>query len=216
MSARTVRARAGFSMLELLICVGLLGLVFASLGLVSRTSQGVYRQSSQASAIEARTRQTVDRVVDLLATMIRTMSFPDPAAPGWNEEINFVQAAGVVGGALVWGPPQRLTLEMDDGEAEDGVDNDGDGLVDECRLVLLTNPGAVDERRVVLCRGVRYMAEREVANGADDNGNGLIDERGFCLQRQDDVMHVLLTLEDVDDAGRPVVCSVSTSLRIRN
>jgi hypothetical protein len=203
-------------MLELLISVALLGLVLGSVALVSKTSQGVYRQSSQASALEARARQTLDRVVDVLSTMVRTMSFPDPAAPGWTDTLDFQQAAGVVGGALTWGPPLRLELELDDGEVDDGVDNDGDGRVDERRLVLVREPGTAAERRTVLCRGVRALAEREVANGADDNGNGMADERGFCLQRQGDVMRVLLTLEDTDDGGRPIVCSVTTSLRIRN
>jgi hypothetical protein len=203
-------------MIELVISVGLLGLVLGSVAMVSRTSQGVYRQSSQTSALETRTRQTIDRVVDVLSTMVRTLTFPDPAAPGWTETLDFRQAAGVVGGALTWGPPLRLVLEMEDGEAADGFDNDGDGKIDEGRLVLVREPGTVNERRTVLCRGVRGLAEREVANGADDNGNGMVDERGFCLQRRGDVLRVSLTLEELDDGGRPIVCSVTTSLRIRN
>jgi hypothetical protein len=203
-------------MLELLISVALLGLVLGSVALVSKTSQGVYRQSSQSSALEARARQTTDRVVDVLSTMVRAMTFPDPVAPGWTDTLDFQQAAGVVGGALTWGPPLRLVLEPDDGEVADGLDNDGDGRVDEGRLVLVREPGTAAERRTVLCRGVRGLAEREVANGADDNGNGMVDERGFCLQRRGDVLRVVLTLEDLDDAGRPIVCSVTTSLRIRN
>lgn len=208
--------RAGYSLIELVISVGLLALVFAAAGLVSRTSQGVYRQSSQASALEARARQTLDRVVDLLATMVRTLSFPDPLAPGWTETLDFQQATGVVGGVLVPGPLLRLQLEMDDGEVRDGADNDGDGLADEGRLVLLRDPDTTIERRTVLCRGIRDLAEREVANGADDNGNGMSDERGFCLQRQGDVLRVMLTLEELGQGGVPVVRSVTTSLRIRN
>lgn len=216
MSATRQPRRAGYSLIELLISVGLLGLVFAAAGLVSRTSQGVYRQSSQASALEARARQTLDRVVDLLATMVRSLAFPDPAVPAWTETLDFQQAAGVVGGVLQPGPPLRLLLEMDDGEVRDGADNDGDGLSDESRLVLLRDPDTADERRTVLCRGIRDLAEREVANGADDNGNAMADERGFCLQRQDDVLRVLLTLEELGEGGRPVVRSVTTSFRIRN
>ena len=216
MSRQRRTARAGYSMIELLVSVGLLGLVLASVALVSRTSQGVYRQSSQASALEARARQTLDRVVDVLATMVGTMAFPDPVAPTWTETLDFRQAAGVVGGSLTWGPPLRLVLEMEEGEVADGFDNDGDRKIDEGRLVLVRDPETAGEQRTVLCRGVRGLAEREVANGADDNGNGMVDERGFCLQRQGDVLRVSLTLEDLDDGGRPIVCSVATSLRIRN
>jgi hypothetical protein len=148
--------------------------------------------------------------------MVQTLSFPDPAEPAWTETLDFQQALGVVGGALTWGAPERIVLELDDGEAADGNDNDGDELIDECRLVLVRNLGAPNEVRSVLCRGVRRYAEREVANGADDNGNGMEDELGFWMQRQGDVMRLQLTLEELDDGGRPVVRSVSTSFRIRN
>jgi prepilin-type N-terminal cleavage/methylation domain-containing protein len=208
--------RAGFSLVELLVSVALLGVVFASAGLVSSTSQGLYRQSSQSSSLEARARQAVDRVVDELSTMVRTLSFPDPVDPAWTETLDFQQALGVVGGALAWGALERLSLELEDGEAADGNDNDGDGLADECRLVLVRNVGAANEVRSVLCRDVRRYAEREVANGADDNGNGMEDELGFWMQRQGEVMRLQLTLEELDDGGRPVVRSVSTSFRIRN
>jgi len=215
---RTPRAsnQAGFSLIEVLVSAALLGVVFASAGLVSRTSQGLYRQSSQSTSLETRARQAVDRVVDELGTMVQTLSFPDPAQPAWTDTLDFQQALGVVGGALTWGAPERLVLELDDGEAADGTDNDGDGRIDECRLVLVRNVGAANEIRTVLCRDVRRYAEREVANGADDNGNGMEDELGFWMQRQGDVMRLQLTLEELDDGGRPVVRSVSTSFRIRN
>ncbi len=216
MSSARQCTRAGFSLVELLVSVALLGVVFASAGMVSSTSQGLYRQSTQSSSLETRARQAVDRVVDELSTMVRTLSFPDPASPAWTETLDFQQALGVVGGALTWGPLERLVLELEDNEAADGNDNDGDGLVDECRLVLVRNVGAATEVRSVVCRDVRRYAEREVANGADDNGNGMKDELGFWMQRQGDVMRLQLTLEDLDDGGRPVVRSVSTSFRIRN
>jgi prepilin-type N-terminal cleavage/methylation domain-containing protein len=215
---RTPRAsnQAGFSLIEVLVSAALLGVVFASAGLVSRTSQGLYRQSSQSTSLETRARQAVDRVVDELGTMVQTLSFPDPAQPAWTDTLDFQQALGVVGGALTWGAPERLVLELDDGEAADGTDNDGDGRIDECRLVLVRNVGAANEIRTVLCRDVRRYAEREVANGADDNNNSMEDELGFWMQRQGDVMRLQLTLEELDDGGRPVVRSVSTSFRIRN
>jgi prepilin-type N-terminal cleavage/methylation domain-containing protein len=208
--------RAGFSLIELLVSVTLLAVVLASAGLVSGTSRQLYTQSAKASALETRARQSLDRVVDELSAAALVTITPDPVGANWTDTLDFQQVTGVVGGAVALTPLRRMSLELEGGEGDDGLDNDGDGLVDECQLVLIRSPGAPDELRTVLARRVRRLAEGEVANVADDNGNGLDDESGFCLQRQGDVMRVFLTLEDFDGNGGRLTRSVSTSFRIRN
>ena len=123
---------------------------------------------------------------------------------------------GFAGGIILWGPDTQIVLEYDPNELDDGIDNDGDGLVDEGQVVWIENPGVPGERRVVLCRGVPEDLEGEIQNLLDDNGNGLIDERGFSLDVQGQVLTMRLTLQALDPAGRLLTKTVQSSVRIRN
>ena len=78
---------------------------------------------------------------------------------------------------------QRFEFVYDPDEVDDGQDNNGNGLIDEGRIVWTRNVGAPDERSVVLCHQVREYLEGEVPNGLDDNGNGLVDEKGLSFER---------------------------------
>ena len=58
-------------------------------------------------------------------------------------------------GAPFTGKPELGTFTFELlGHCEDGVDNDGDGLVDEGRVVWIQNRGVLGERRAVLCNWV--------------------------------------------------------------
>lgn len=114
-------------------------------------------------------------------------------------------------------PPDRLFLEMASGEIDDGLDNDGDGLVDEKRVVLVEEIGSPAQRRRVLCTYVADSLEGETAgNGVDDNGNGLIDEEGFCVTYEGSIVVVRMTVEKPSRDGRAVARSVERRIRLRN
>jgi hypothetical protein len=122
----------------------------------------------------------------------------------------------VAGFVPIWGPLTELLWEREPAELDDGQDNDGDGLVDEGRVVLVRNSGGVNERRVVLCSGVAEFAQGESAAVGDENGNGLDDERGFSLQRDGELLTVFLTLQEQVESAQVLTTSVRTSLRLRN
>jgi hypothetical protein len=107
-------------------------------------------------------------------------------------------------------------LELETGEQDNGLDDNGNGLVDEGVIVWTENPGLVDERRVIRSHWVREYLEGELPNGLDDNGNGLRDERGLCFSIEGDVLTIRITLERRDDDGRIHTKTVQTSVRVRN
>jgi len=123
---------------------------------------------------------------------------------------------GVVGTTPVWSVPMLITLEYEVSEVNDGIDNDGDGLVDEGQVVLVRDVGAPNAVRTVLVRGVSELLQGEQANGADDNANGVVDERGFNIRRVGDLVSVRLSVEGVDDGGNLTVRTVETSFKVRN
>ena len=209
-------ARSGFTLYEVAITVGLLGLVFAATGMVSRSTSDLANWTGEKSRTEARARRALDRVVEELAMAGRGTLDPDPAQPNWTEELEFQCVTGVAGFVPIWGPLTELLWEREPAELDDGQDNDGDGLVDEGRVVLVRNSGGVNERRVVLCSGVAEFAQGESAAVGDENGNGLEDERGFSLQRDGELLTVFLTLQEQVESAQVLTTSVRTSLRLRN
>jgi hypothetical protein len=117
---------------------------------------------------------------------------------------------------VLYEPACTIGFEYEPGEVDDGVDNDGDGLVDEGQVVLTRNAGSANATRAVLVKNVAELLQGEDLNGADDNGNGMEDEAGFCLQRDGEVVHIRLTLESVDDTGNVLRRTTETSIRMRN
>lgn len=209
-------SRSGFTLYEVAITVGLLGLVFAATGMVSRSTSDLANWTGEKSRTEARARRTLDRVVEELSMAGGGTLDPDPSAPDWTEEIRFQCVTGVAGVVPVWGTLTELLWEREPAELDDGQDNDGDGLADEGRVVLVRNSGAANEQRTAVCGGVAEFAQGETAAVGDENGNGLEDERGFSLQRDGELLTVFLTLQEQVEAGQVLTTSVRTSLRLRN
>ena len=217
-TARELRARraSGFTILELVLTLALLGSVAGGVAMLGVSSQGLYEQSSLTERLEMKAVRALDRVLREISMLQATGMLPNPATPFGTEDLTCQVAIGVTAGSVDWSPPLQVVLEYDPGEVNDGVDNDGDGLADEGRVLLVRNAGLAGETRTVLCTGVREYLEGETFNGADDNGNGVRDERGFNLHRAGDLMTVRLSLVAASRGGRQVVRTVETSFRLRN
>ncbi|HEX6884235.1 MAG TPA: prepilin-type N-terminal cleavage/methylation domain-containing protein [Planctomycetota bacterium] len=218
--------RAGLTLIEMVIAVALFLLLMSSAILAARGGQGALRSNQGATELETRARRALDR----MATELLGAGNLEPIAPGlgsqtviysqvrpwnWNKlDANPGPGDGVAGLQPLWGLRNSLSLEMEPGESDDGVDEDGDGLIDEGQVVLTLDLLGTP-RRVVLCTGVRELGEGEAANGLDDNGNGIVDEGGFNVLRTGDVLQLRLTLVDGIE-GETAVRTLETSVRLRN
>jgi hypothetical protein len=111
------------------------------------------------------------------------------------------------------------------GELDDGLDNNDNGMIDECRLVLLPDVlGGGPE--IGLAGYVTRFAEGELANGIDDNGDGDVDEPGFSIDWEPLVVGATgdrggrivlqLTLERSSGPQTRVQRSVRTTVRVRS
>jgi hypothetical protein len=122
----------------------------------------------------------------------------------------------VVDEEVTWGDPRTVRFEYENGELDDGVDNNNNGLADEGVVVWIENAGQPDERRSVWASGVREYLAGETFNGEDDNENGLSDEAGLSFAIDDDVLTIRLTLEDRGPSGVLITKSTETSVHVRN
>jgi len=204
-------------MVEAVLGLALLALVSTTAIVASSTGLGAFESARLNSTAEARLHRALGRVSRELMPagwdMVGPLNLDDEFGSSF---LTFQQAVDYQAGAIVWGPVQRLALELEPGEVDDGVDNDGDGVVDERQLVLTLDEGGLGERRVVLCRSVREFLEGEEDNDADDNGNLITDEMGFNAHRDGDVLTLRLSVEEASPKLGTVVRSLTTSVRLRN
>ena len=211
-----LRRDAGFTLVELTIAAALLAMVLGSVALVAGSSERVYRTESVHSHLEAQAGRTMLHLCEELRQAGVDTLAPAPATGVAASAVQYVQAIGIEGGVVQWTSLRRLELEYEPGEIDDGLDNNGNELVDEMRLVLIEAPGSPDEVRRVLTRWVAELLEGESANGLDDNGNGLVDEPGFSLEGSGRAVTVRFTLERRTNEGALLRRTAVSTVRPRN
>lgn len=210
-------ARSGFTVLEMMIVVLMLAVMMSALGVVSFTGRNAYEQATVMNDLDSRGGRALARVSEELTTISGTQMNPIPTGNAGSEVLDFVQAIGFAAGNPIWGPSMRIAAEYETGEVDDGVDNDGDGLVDERMLVLTRDVATPSPKRVVLARGLLEWGDGETPNNnIDDNANGVTDEQGFNMHMVGDVISLRLWLQAVDADNQVVIREIQNTVRLRN
>jgi type II secretory pathway pseudopilin PulG len=209
--------QAGHTLIELAIALGVLGLVLGSLTSVFESSRKAYRQGSTAALVQSDARRALDGIAARLENAGFATLVPNPVNVAVDDLLfqvstGFDEAAGTI----IFGPSTRLCFVYADGETDNGIDDDGNGLVDDGRVVLTINYLQPGEISVTLARGVCELLQGELANGVDDNGNGLVDERGFCITRNGNLLLLRLSVARATPAVSPIIATVETALRLKN
>jgi len=189
-----------------------------SVFLAVESSAGSYRTEATAARLDAKAREAMDAVTTYLREAdFASISPPAVAAPASASSLDFQRAIGFGGGEVAWGLTERLAFELDPGEIEDGLDNDGDGRIDEGRIVWSEDPDGAGGRRTVLCGDVAAALEGEsIGNNLDDNDNDLVDERGFCVQFVGRRILARITLEARDRDGNRIQRTATRAVTPRN
>jgi len=213
---RPDRRRTGLTLGEVTIVCALLAVALGSLTLFGSRSVDTLGSGAIQGELDARLRRTVSRIGDELLSSGLGVITPDAAAPAGADTLTYRRSDGVVNGTIRWGAPHRLAFEYERGEIDDGLDNNGNGLVDEGVVAFTVDVGQPGELGVILCHDVAEYAPGETDDDADDNGNGVVDERGFSFERVDGALRVRLTLARLDPQGRPISRTLETMLQPRN
>jgi len=192
---------AGFTLLEVVGSTSLLAVVAGAVALAMDSSSRAFRTGATAASLDSSTLRVMDELCKgLLATSKKNVS-PTPVSPFSSSQLEFQRGVGTLDDAIVWGLLERIELQANPGEPDDDQDNDGDGLIDERRIVWITDPGGPKESERVLCSDVAEYLEGEVPNGLDDNGNGLIDELGLSFNHGDNGVTIQLTVQNLGPGG---------------
>ena len=189
----------GLTLVELAITVLILSLTVGIITMSFGTSFRVWKSSSHSREVDRRANRGLDRILEALEYASSETVAPDLGEHESSCYIEFQPTTGSVDGKQQLGPKVRIEWLRDPLDPEDGVDNNGNGLVDEGLVVRREDPGGEDEIRVVLLRSVGNLLEGEEPNGEDDNANGLVDEKGLCFERDGSILKIRLTL--LHDSG---------------
>jgi hypothetical protein len=117
---------------------------------------------------------------------------------------------------VTWSPTERIGFQYRPGEIDDGIDNGGNGIVDDGQVVWTLNLGLPDQSSSVLADGVTEYVEGETLNNLDDNRNGLIDETGLCFTVDASSVVVRLSLAARSTGGVLVTKTVEKRVYFRN
>lgn len=220
---RTNTSRRGTTMVELLVAALIMTTVLGAIGVTVLSGSRSYEEGVARAEVDAKARRLVSRVAEEFMTASQGSCIE--GAQFWSGgveddgdvEYRYNQVLGAAGGNPLLGTQCRVRLAYAQGELDDGIDNNGNGLVDECRILLTQDTAAGPE--IAIGGFVREFLQGEVGgNDADDNGNGLSDERGLCMTFDADTntLMVRLTIERLTSQGRLVTSTAETSVLLRN
>lgn len=203
-------------MVEMLVAAGVFALLLGAIANTVQHGNQAYRQGVANAVVEGQCRRMLERIAAEFGDVDRSSLNPNPTGLFWTAAIDYARANGFAAGALQVGPTRRLLLALETGELDNGLDDNGNGLIDE-RRVLLVPDTATPAERVSLGSQVRELAEGELPNGLDDNGNGIADEAGLWFRHDGSgTLTVSLSLERLDGRGGSIVRTLTTSVRMRN
>lgn len=212
---RSRTGSSGFTLIESLIAVTLLAVLFLAVAQTSSRASDAFDEGSTEHMLSTSTHRCLEHITQAIEFADSSIMAGLSANLG-KDTVSFRTPIGWAGTEPDWSETVFLRTEFETGELNDGLDNDGDELIDELQIVQVENEGQPEERRVVLARGVAELFEGEIANNMDDNGNGLIDERGLSFSATGSVVTVRLTCQRRDEAGRLLTKTAETAVRLRN
>ncbi len=196
----TPSRRAGVTVLELAIAVGLVGLVMVNMTMLLRATSRSHDVTTDRLNLEVHASQLLDRMATALIGANADSVMPGNQAPLHASVIDYEISLGIQDGQVIWGDPERISLLPQTGE-----------------VVWMRSPDTSGERRVVWGRYVSEFMEGELlGNGIDDNDNGLVDEMGLSFTLEGDSVVIRLTLARPDSTGRLITFPTETRVAFRN
>jgi hypothetical protein len=193
--------RSGVSLLEMGIVLLLLVVILVPVGKLSMDSSRAF--SALSAAMHETSRALV--VLDRLSGELMTGNFTSvmPAVPVASESIEFTKVLDFQDGAPVFGDPIHIDLVPMEGNTDNGVDDDGDGFVDE--------------------QGIRIWEDNppeSLGPGAEDDAAvicGNVAKGGLHFDRQGAILFVAVSFLEVGPAvGTPSTFTLRTGVKMRN
>lgn len=210
--------RPGFTLTEMSIGLAMLVVLTNAAFVVGDSVTKTIRMEMTTGLLDAASNRAMTRIVERLRqTSMGTVAPLLATAPFSTPVISIERVTGYANQAPLLANREVIRFVYTAQDPDDGIDNDGDGVIDEGRVILIQDAGLATQKIIVLAENVREALAGEIlGNGVDDNGNGLIDERGFCINHGDGQITVRLSLEGVTHDGVVITRTLERSIRVVN
>jgi hypothetical protein len=192
---------AGLSLIELGLVLLLIVVILLPFATFSANSSSAFTSLSASMWETSRALVVLDRVNAELIT--GNFTSVNPAVPTASESIDFQKIIGVDNGTPVFGNRIHIDLVPMETNTDDGIDNDGDGLVDE--------------------QGIRIWEDKppsSLSPGAEDSVAVIcanVTKGGLHFDRQGAILFVDVTFQQVGTAeGQPATITLRTGVKMRN
>ena len=212
-----MRARErGVTILEMVVATAAFMVVIGAVFSVLATGSQTVQATTVSGQLECKGERIARRIGRTVIHAGASTLLPSPQAPLGSSQVSFQCSQGWANGAMVWGPVISVGLEDDINDPNDGMDNDGDGCIDEATVVWCRDVGGPNETSEIWVENVRRFMDGEIQNNQDDNGNGLVDEAGLSFVLQGSTLVLRLCLERRGVDGRIVTKVAQHAVRLRN
>jgi type II secretory pathway pseudopilin PulG len=178
----------GFTLIEVVVVAGCLVVMILAIGATILASQDNYAAGMTLSSLQNHAQSVMDKIAKEVRQSGPLTFFPVPSN---TDNLTFQKSVGYSGGAVQWGNAITYAFQYETGENDDGVDNNGNGLIDE-GIIVRTENG----QNITIARWVR--------------------EGGFLFFLSGDVLTIQLTLERRNSKGRIFNATVTTSVDVKN
>ena len=211
-------SRSGYTLTEISISAIVMTVLFGAVAMAMLRANGAYQQDVTTSTVNTQAQRLLERIASEFLDAGHGSISILPVAPNHESWIDYRRPNGFAGTAVTFGPTRRLVLRYSATDSDNGIDDNSNGLVDECTVSLVPDVLGDPTNEIALGSGVREYLEGELPNAADDNGNGLTDERGLCAtyDATSSTLTLRLTIERVGPGGERQASTAQTSIRLRN
>jgi len=186
---RAEMKRSGLTLLEVVIASAILAMLTSLLYVTLKSSTDGYTAGSLQAGLNAQSRNLLeDMSWDLADAGVGTLS---PAFASGSTTLTFQRNVGYSSGAIAFGSSITYAFAYEPGESDNGLDDNGDGRIDEGRLIRTENGDSV-------------VVSRDLS------------ENGILFTQTGNTVRVQLTLEKPDDRGGVVRYARETTIQVRN
>jgi Tfp pilus assembly protein PilW len=206
---------SGMTLVEVAISLAVTAAaVLAAASAVNR-SFSAWSDMSRTGDLERRDQNAMEVIVAAMSDAGKsTLSVAAPPTGAFS--MTFKTPTGFASDATTWSNQSIVEWQPSASDPVNGVDNDGNGLIDDGVVVLRKNVGLSTESKTVLCRWIPYLAPNESANNADDNGDGLNDERGLSFKVVGSALTVRLSCKRKSRDGTMITTTSERTIALRN